>query len=178
MKDTKSLEIERKWMVTCFPKFDTVFYPVSVLQITQFYNEKNERFRETISPDDKVVYKRTVKQGEGLVREEVEETISLEKYLDAFNKLGNNTPILKTRYKIPFGDFVIELDEFDTGELYAEIEFSSEEQARSLVVLPDWFGEEVTEQKGHDNFSIFKQKQLQRISGKCQCYSCKQAGKT
>lgn len=52
--------------------------------------------------------------------------------------------IEKTRYKIPFGGLVWEIDEFhgvNDGLIVAECELESEEQA---IDKPDWVGEEVT----------------------------------
>lgn len=52
--------------------------------------------------------------------------------------------IEKTRYKIPIGNLVWEIDEFhgvNDGLIVAECELESEDQA---VDKPDWVGEEVT----------------------------------
>ncbi|MBQ0000225.1 MAG: adenylate cyclase, partial [Clostridiales bacterium] len=62
--------------------------------------------------------------------------------------------ISKRRYCIPEKDgLMIELDIFHgdyEGLIYAEVEFSSEEQALSYV-QPAWFGREVTEEPGYAN---------------------------
>ena len=50
----------------------------------------------------------------------------------------------KTRYKIPFGGLIWEVDEFhgvNEGLVVAECELESEDQA---IEKPDWVGEEVT----------------------------------
>lgn len=52
--------------------------------------------------------------------------------------------IEKTRYRIPFGGLIWEVDEFhgvNEGLIIAECELESEDQA---VTRPDWVGEEVT----------------------------------
>ena len=52
--------------------------------------------------------------------------------------------IEKTRYKIPYGGLVWEIDEFhgvNEGLIVAECELESEDQA---IDKPDWVGEEVT----------------------------------
>jgi len=52
--------------------------------------------------------------------------------------------IEKTRYKIPLGDLVWEIDEFhgvNDGLIVAECELESEDQA---IDKPDWVGDEVT----------------------------------
>jgi CYTH domain-containing protein len=74
-------------------------------------------------------------------------------------KLSPFIPITKIRYKIKFGKDVIELDEFDTGECYAEIEFNSEQEALEFTDPPAWFGKEVTGDNTHSNFSIYTKMQ-------------------
>ena len=66
---------------------------------------------------------------------------------DAHAMLGEMCPegvIDKTRYRIPFGDHVWEVDEFhgdNQGLVVAEVELDSEDQP---FERPPWLGEEVT----------------------------------
>jgi adenylate cyclase len=58
--------------------------------------------------------------------------------------LCDRPPVYKTRYKIPIGDVVWEVDEFageNEGLILAEVELTHERQE---VPLPEWVGEEVT----------------------------------
>ena len=58
--------------------------------------------------------------------------------------LAEQPIIEKTRYKIPAGEFVWEIDEFhgvNEGLIVAEIELKSEDQA---FEKPAWIGEEVS----------------------------------
>ena len=62
-------------------------------------------------------------------------------------------PIVKDRYEIPMGGHLIQLDVFQAPLaplVMAEVEFSSEEEAAAFC-LPDWFGEEVTQNPCYTN---------------------------
>ena len=73
--------------------------------------------------------------------------------------------IRKFRYTIPHGAYTVELDIFQ-GELeglcYAEVEFSSEEEALSFQPL-DWFSEELTGEKGYSNAELSFAKELSNL---------------
>jgi adenylate cyclase len=63
---------------------------------------------------------------------------------DALLEMCEQPLVEKSRYKIPQGDLVWEIDEFagvNRGLIVAEIELTSEDQA---FALPDWIGAEVT----------------------------------
>ncbi len=80
----------------------------------------------------------------GLSRLEFEYLIpktDVEEMLDA---LCDRPPVCKTRYKIPIGDLVWEVDEFageNEGLIIAEVELTHEQQE---VARPKWVGDEVT----------------------------------
>ena len=62
--------------------------------------------------------------------------------------------IEKTRYKIPFDGLIWEVDEFasdNEGLIVAEVELSDEDQE---VRLPDWIGEEVTDDLRYFNANL------------------------
>ena len=65
--------------------------------------------------------------------------------------------VRKKRYRIPLPDeLTIELDLFDPpfeGLILAEVEFTSEEQARAFLP-PEWFGEEVTWSTEYHNSTL------------------------
>ncbi len=87
-----------------------------------------------------------------LSRRELETEVSK----DQFETLWPATEgcrVEKIRYKIGHGDGLIELDVFQAcheGLLLAEIEFDSE-AASARFRPPDWFGEEVTNDKRYKN---------------------------
>ena len=85
----------------------------------------------------------TEKNGAGVIREEKEREISEEE----FNKLSKDAieVIKKTRYYVPHGNLVLEIDVYEDSIKYpatVEIEFKSKELAASFAP-PGWFGEEM-----------------------------------
>lgn len=100
-------------------------------------------------------YYETVKSGEGLRRKEAEVEIGS----DAFHSLWSLTEgmrVEKTRYEIPYGAHLIELDVYSgalEGLVVAEVEFGSEEESASFV-SPHWFGSEVTGDVRYSNRSL------------------------
>lgn len=70
--------------------------------------------------------------------------------------LAEQPLIEKIRYKIPFGGFVWEIDEFcgvNAGLVIAEIELASEEEK---FPRPAWLGREVTGDARYHNSSLIK----------------------
>jgi len=62
--------------------------------------------------------------------------------------------IVKTRYLVPFGKHVFEVDEFhgkNEGLIVAELELKSENEEYER---PDWLGEEVTGQPQYQNSNL------------------------
>jgi adenylate cyclase len=62
----------------------------------------------------------------------------------------------KTRYEIPYGAHLIELDVYSgalEGLVVAEVEFGSEEESARFDP-PDWFGSEVTDDVRYSNRSL------------------------
>lgn len=151
-------EIERKWLIDK-KSIPDILIPYSYKNIVQFYTETGVRYRLTEDVDLNIKYYKTEKFGEGLVRVENECEITAEEYDLAMEAQGEHIPITKIRYSIKHYNHVIELDEFDTGECYAEIEFCSEQEALNFNTLPEWFGVEVTNDKHHSNFNIYARMQ-------------------
>lgn len=79
------------------------------------------------------------------VAEEVELPLTKESYEHLKKKMDGKC-IHKTRYRIPYQTYVIELDVFHgdyDGFLLAEVEFSSIEEGEAFQP-PQWFGEDVS----------------------------------
>jgi adenylate cyclase len=87
----------------------------------------------------------TAKRGSGISRDEAEVELDREPF-ERLWPLTEGRRLHKRRHVIPHGDLRIEVDVY-AGELEglvaAEIEFSSEDEARAFQP-PDWIGEEVT----------------------------------
>jgi CYTH domain-containing protein len=143
-----SIEIERKFLVASLPR--------------ELDTSDGQRIRQgyVISEDDMELrirqkqtrYFQTIKMGKGLSRTEIE--ISL--FPEQFKQLWPHTDgrrVSKTRYTMPLGEHTAELDRFDddlSGLLLVEVEFASEEAARRFIP-PDWFGQDVTEDRRYKN---------------------------
>ncbi len=138
----KNLEIEKRFLL--FPCSIKKFLHKNrlsyrVFPILQFYLPSREgevvRYRKVGKR-----FIKTVKRGEGLVREEFEEDVDKEEFLKALlNKEGR--VVYKNRYKVKYNNLNFELDEFLKnlrGLNILEVEFKDENEASSFV-LPDIF---------------------------------------
>jgi adenylate cyclase len=81
---------------------------------------------------------------QGIVRSEFEKTIPVSLAQAMLSRLPPEKLIEKTRYEIPHGELVWEIDVFEgrnAGLVLAEVELSHPEQP---IALPAWVGREVT----------------------------------
>ena len=133
------MEIERKFLLEELPK-NIESYPVRHLEQGYLCTYPVVSIRK-----DNDKYELTYKGKGAMVREEHNLPLTKEAYEHLREKIDGRL-ITKRRYMIPFGNYTIELDVFE-GDLapltLAEVEFSSEEEARNFMA-PDWFAEDVT----------------------------------
>ena len=126
-------------------------YPFQILEQAYLCTDPVVRVRKS---DD--TYTLTYKSRGLMSREEYNLPLTLESYEHLKEKADGNV-IRKKRFRIPLPeDLTIELDLFDEpfqGLILAEVEFISEEQARSFVP-PDWFGEEATWSTQYHNSTL------------------------
>lgn len=131
------MEIERKWLlIGDYPKTNLKTHAM----VASFYISDSPEVRlrsyMPIKGDlhNNSPYLMTIK-GEGtLVREEIEFPISIETWHDCLRFIGNKDPIIKDYYIYSIGDNEIEVSIVDGGVFtYAEVEFSSEEEASKFV---------------------------------------------
>lgn len=136
-----ALEIERKFLIKTIPMDIEQFPHQDIIQ--WYFNDpttgKSVRVRHIWD-----AYKITRKKWFGLVREEIESSISKEEF-DQLRFQVENHFLEKTRYEIPHNGFVIELDVYKNLQWLktAEVEFTSKREAKKFVA-PEWFGEELT----------------------------------
>ncbi|MBO4652599.1 MAG: CYTH domain-containing protein [Lachnospiraceae bacterium] len=162
------MEIERKFLVRELPK-DLEQYPHSELEqgylvrkgATVRIRRDGDRYILTIKKKPKDVTDRKTLE---LMRIEIEEEIDE----DLFQRLSayTETPMLcKTRYRIPYGDYTIELDLYHgvlEGLATAEIEFPS--VAEALVAeIPDWFGRDVSSDHRYKNSNLSELTSLESL---------------
>lgn len=92
----------------------------------------------------------------GATRSEFEYEIPPADAVAMLETLAAKPLIEKTRYAIPVGDLVWEVDEFfgdNAGLIVAELELASEDQA---FAKPHWVGEEVTHDARYFNANLAK----------------------
>lgn len=136
------IEIERKFRVKNTAFLENI---KTSFKITQGYlnSDKNRTVRIRIKGSEGIITVKGVSSKNGLSRFEWEKEISLEDATQLL-KLCEDFIIDKTRYIIPFGDVIFEVDVFEginEGLIVAEVELQSENQ---FFEKPDWLGEELT----------------------------------
>jgi len=175
MRSNMGQEIERKWRVRKLPK-DYKHFPCKLLEQAYLCQNPTLRIRKesSISEGEErggISEGRTQEEyifcykGKGrLSREEYNLPLTKEAYETLIGKTEGRV-IRKFRYAIPHGAYTVELDIFQ-GELeglcYAEVEFSSEEEALSFQPL-EWFSEELTGERGYSNAELSFAKELSNL---------------
>ena len=154
------MEIERKWLVTeeSLGKNPNIRKEeLEYLDIEQAYlcKEPVIRIRKTVKRNGHGEFILTYK-GKGLLeREEYNLPLTEEAYRLLKGKIEGRI-IVKRRYLLPYGEHRIEWDVFKNvleGLMYAEVEFSSKEEALAFYP-PSWFARELTEEAGHSNADL------------------------
>lgn len=142
------VETERKFLVNKLPDLKEAC-GVYVLQ-GYIASEKETRLRI----EDGVHYTFSIK-GEGtLIRKEYETELSKEQFECLWPAV--DCTLEKYRYCIPHNKYMIELSIYIgllKGLVIAEIEFSSEEEAKNFQP-PDWLGKDVTENPKYKNKNL------------------------
>jgi CHAD domain-containing protein/CYTH domain-containing protein len=147
-------EVERKFLLTGLPSLEGAEAPAEIEQGYLPGERLIERVRR-IRSDRGEELARTVKEGSGLTRLEVEEPVTPEVF-DRLWPLTEGRRLRKRRYRIPDGDLTWEIDQFlDRDLVLAEVELSG--QPADLEV-PDWLrphvDREVTEDEAYSNFRL------------------------
>lgn len=154
---TRSLEIERKFLVSNLPEL-----PDKGTAFRQGYLAIEDSVSLRVRDADQEGCTLTVKAGRGSVRTELEWPIGRDQF-DALWELTAHRRIEKVRHTIPISpggtggtDLVAEVDVFHgrlEGLLIAEVEFESVE-SMDRFSPPDWFGSEVTDDVSYTNASL------------------------
>lgn len=157
--NVNNMEIERKFLVKELPE-NLAQYEFK--QIKQGYISTKPTIR--IRQQDHT-YILTVKGKGAIQRQEFEMEIEKEQFDNLLNKVEGGY-ISKKRYIIPFvaeqplseKNLIIELDIYEgdlQGFMNVEVEFSTIKDA-ILFEPPQWFGEEVTNDRRYSNASLVK----------------------
>lgn len=145
-------EIERKFLIKNLPENLENF---THYEIRQGYISTDPTIRLR-QQDDKYIL--TVKSAGLMKKQEYELNLTEEQFNRLWKKTEGNT-IEKTRYVIPLNDGLkAELDVYKgflSGFMNVEVEFASTKEA-ILFDIPDWFGQEVTQDPRYSNSSLAK----------------------
>lgn len=149
MTSDEHREIERKFLVRKLPD-DLTSYPSA--DIAQGYLVSLDDGRQVRLRKSGEKYSLTYKRGAGNVREEREIELAAKQF-DALWPATEGKRLAKTRYEIPFGERVIEIDvyhERHEGLVVAEVEFDTEDAAKNFRP-PPWLGDDVTGNPRYSN---------------------------
>ena len=149
-----NLEIERKYLLSGMPRLPRA---LDVLEIDQGYLPGVARLRHQRSASGAERFFRTIKQGVGVQRLELETEIDRA----TFDELWPDTQgrrVRKRRHVVPNGEDHWEIDEFlDRDLVLAELEF---EDPESQVTIPDWLEpvlvRDVTDEPAYTNRRLAK----------------------
>lgn len=150
------MEIEKKYLVKTLPD-DLESY--DTWELEQCYLCTNPAIRVRRKNGDYILtYKnRSIKTENSdddslCISQEVEVPLTSEAYLHLKEKADGKC-ITKTRYRIPYEKYTIELDIFHDdydGLLLAEVEFETLEEGRNFQP-PEWFGKDVSDDIHYTN---------------------------
>lgn len=90
----------------------------------------------------------------GMTRQEFEYSIPVQDAQEMLESLAERPFIEKTRYTIPYGGLIWEIDEFhgeNQGLIIAEVELTAENQQ---INIPEWIGSEVTNDPRYYNANL------------------------
>ncbi len=136
------VEIERKYLVKDISYREVAISRKRIVQ--GFLNTDPDRtVRVRIKGDEGFLTVKGISNASGTTRFEWETGIKVEE-AEALLQLCEPSVIDKTRYEIPMGKYLFEVDEFhgdNEGLIIAEIELDNE---NDVFERPDWLGEEVT----------------------------------
>jgi len=142
-------EIERKFLVRKLPEQLAEFPHAEISQgyLVSLDDGLQVRLRKSNER-----YSLTYKRGVGNVREEREVELTPMQF-DALWPATEGKRLEKTRYDIPLGNRVVEIDVYGgrhNGLVVAEVEFDDEESAKNFQP-PDWLGDDVTGDPRYSN---------------------------
>jgi CYTH domain-containing protein len=148
------LEVERKFLLTGLPSLEGAEGPVEIEQGYLPGERLIERLRRVQSPGGMELF-RTVKEGSGLTRLEVEEAVTPGVFAQ-FWPLTEGRRLRKRRHRIADGNLTWEIDEFlDRHLVLAEVELPGQ---ATEVQIPDWLrpylDREVTAEDTYTNLRL------------------------
>jgi adenylate cyclase len=165
-----AMEIERKFLLTGQPRAVIEEQGLKVLseqRIEQTYlaidDTQELRVRKIADRHSgEVTYTHTFKQGNGLIREEVEYGITESIYNQVVGAFGF-VPLTKDRITTEWAGSALEIDIYDQIDLaVVEVEFESVEAAHAFAA-PEWFGRDISSERMYSNKKVWRQLQGDKL---------------
>lgn len=151
-----SKEIERKFVIDKIPEdFDLGSFPSKKIYQGYLVNTAECAVRLRRKGAAFFLTYKTASKEHAAERVELETELS-EVQFDTMWPGTAGKRLEKTRYEIPYGNHVIELDVFEganTGHVLAEVEFKSTSEA-DIFQPPGWFSRDVTADRAYGNSNI------------------------
>jgi len=146
-------EIERKFLV----KGEFIHLAIKEIKILQSYMsiDTDKTIRLRIADDKAFISIKSRVRNNSIIRDEWEIPLPVSEALEMM-KICLPGKIIKTRYLVPFGRHVYEVDVFhdkNEGLIIAELELLSETEQ---FEKPEWLGEEVTGKPEYYNANLIK----------------------
>jgi adenylate cyclase len=146
-------EIERKFLV----KGEFIHLAIKEIKILQSYLsiDTDKTIRLRIADDKAFISIKSRVRNNSIIRDEWEIPVPVSEALEMM-KICLPGKIIKTRYLVPFGRHVYEVDVFhdkNEGLIIAELELLSETEQ---FEKPEWLGEEVTGKPEYYNANLIK----------------------
>lgn len=160
------LEIERKFLLSAAVEAledAGIISRVQEQRIEQTYlaideNQEVRVRRLTDVANGMIEYTHTFKRGNGIMREEVEYSISAEIY-EQLMRSCPYVPLTKNRITAEWDGMKVEIDVYDQLQLTVlEVEFHSEAEAQAFQA-PAWFGQDISAERQYSNKTVWRQLQ-------------------
>ncbi len=149
-------EIEVKYLVNKMPPLNSEIKSEKIVQgYLQRGDSSGEKATVRVRQLGNIGFLTIKGKKNGLTQPEYEYQIPIEDALELL-KMCEHGLLEKTRYYIPHGQHIIELDVFggkNTGLIVAEIELSYDGE---IFEKPEWFGENVSEDINYSNAFLSK----------------------
>jgi adenylate cyclase len=144
------IEIERKFLV----KTDAWRFRAEGTSYCQGYVAKTSGANVRVRIAGNQGFLTLKGKAKNLARPEFEYPIPMDDAREMLELWCHPFVVEKVRYRIPVGEFIWEVDEFsglNAGLILAEVELKHPDQ---VVPLPDWVGEEVSDEARYYNSSL------------------------
>lgn len=154
-------EIERKFLLPVFPATELENEEMKLVSKQYIYQtylafseDQEIRVRQLVDSSGESHFTHTFKSGHGMVREEIEYSISEPVYKQLLDRTGL-IPLEKIRTTVEFQGISFEIDEYKQVDLaVVEVEFPSLE-AEERFEVPAWFGRELGAEEEFRNKSMW-----------------------